>query len=74
MKISLVLEDIGAGPQIVFSSASPDEATRFYKTRTTPGKLALVVNPRLERYRKIKAEPVVVAAEPEPKRRRTSLL
>ena len=55
MKISLVLEDIGAGPQIIFSGNNPDEAIKFYKARQTPGKLAVVINPTIDRSRKIKA-------------------
>ena len=76
MKISFVLEDIGAGAQVIYSSHSPEEAIQFYKARNTPGKLALVINPRLERSRKIKPENAtpVVAVDPEPKRKRQSLL
>lgn len=61
MKISLVLEDIGAGPTVIFSGTNPDEAIKFYKARQTPGKLAVVINPPIDRSRKIKA--VIGASE-----------
>lgn len=59
MKVSLVLEDSGAGPQVIFTSNCADEARRFYKARTAPGKLELIVNPRPDFARTIKASPVV---------------
>lgn len=48
MKISLVLEDVGAGPQIIFSSGQPDEARQFYKAHNSPGRVYLVCNPTPE--------------------------
>lgn len=48
MKISLVLEDLGAGPQIIFSTGSPDEARRFYKAHDGAGRVYLVINPTPE--------------------------
>lgn len=48
MKISLVLEDLGAGPQIIFSTGSPDEARRFYKAHQGAGRIYLVCNPSPE--------------------------
>jgi len=48
MKISLVLEDVGAGPQIIFSTGSPDEARKFYKAHNNPGRVYLVCNPTPE--------------------------
>lgn len=48
MKISLVLEDIGAGPQVIFSTGSPDEARRFYKAHNGAGRIYLVCNPSPE--------------------------
>jgi len=58
MKISLVLEDVGAGPQVVLSTASPEEALRFYKTHkaSRDSVLSLIINPPVELHRKIKAE------------------
>jgi len=54
MKISLVLEDAGSGPRVVYSSTSPEEARKFYKNYTAPGKLELVINPRPEYMRTIR--------------------
>ena len=48
MKISLVLEDLGAGPQVILSTGSPDEARRFYKAHNSPGRVYLVCNPTPE--------------------------
>ena len=48
MKISLVLEDIGAGPQVILSTGSPDEARKFYKSHNSPGRVYLVCNPTPE--------------------------
>lgn len=48
MKISLVLEDVGAGPQIIFSAGSPDEARRYYKAHNGAGRIYLVINPSPE--------------------------
>ena len=48
MKISLVLEDVGAGPQIIFSTGSPDEARRFYKAHNGVGRIYLICNPTPE--------------------------
>lgn len=58
MKISLVLEDIGAGPQVILSTDNPDEAQRFYKAHTSEvtSKVYLVVNPPVVLHRKIKVE------------------
>ena len=59
MKISLVIEDVGAGPQVLLSTSSPEEALRFYKAHKSSrdSVLALIVNPSTELHRKIKAEP-----------------
>lgn len=57
MKISLVLEDLGAGPQIIFSTGSPDEARRFYKAHNGAGRIYLVVNPSPENVKLNKAAP-----------------
>lgn len=57
MKISLVLEDLGAGPQIIFSTGSPDEARRFYKSHNGAGRVYLVVNPTPENVKLNKAAP-----------------
>jgi hypothetical protein len=48
MKISLVLEDLGAGPQVILSTGSPDEARKFYKAHSNPGRVYLVCNPTPE--------------------------
>lgn len=48
MKISLVLEDVGAGPQVIFSSGQPDEARRYYKAHQGAGRIYLVINPSPE--------------------------
>ena len=69
MKISLILEDTGTGPQVVYSSTNPDEALIEYKTRATTGKLALLVNPRLDYHRKA---PKVLATAPAPKTKRAT--
>lgn len=60
MKISLVLEDVGAGPQVIFSSGQPDEARRFYKAHNGPGRIYLVCNPTPEgsKLNKATAQPV----------------
>jgi hypothetical protein len=71
MKISLVLEDIGAGPQVVFSTPNPAEALEDYKTRKTVGKLALVINPAVELHRKGERAQVLTAA---PKRKAATLI
>ena len=71
MKISLVLEDVGAGPQVVFSSHNPEEALAEYKTRATTGKLALIVNPRLELHRK--APKVLASAAPVVRKKRETV-
>lgn len=57
MKISLVLEDVGAGPQIIFSTGSPDEARRFYKAHNAAGRVYLVCNPTPEGSKLNKATP-----------------
>lgn len=54
MKISLVLEDAGSGPRVVYSSISAEEARKFYKNYTAPGKLELVINPKPEYMRTIR--------------------
>ena len=58
MKISLVLEDVGAGPQVILSTSTPEEALKFYKAHKSSrdSVLALIVNPPVELHRKIKAE------------------
>lgn len=48
MKISLVLEDLGAGPQVILSTGSPDEARKFYKAHNAAGRVYLVCNPTPE--------------------------
>ena len=48
MKISLVLEDVGAGPQVILSTGSPDEARKFYKAHNAAGRVYLVCNPTPE--------------------------
>ena len=57
MKISLVLEDVGAGPQVIFSTGSPDEARKFYKTHNAAGRVYLVCNPTPEGVKLNKAAP-----------------
>lgn len=54
MKISLVLEDAGSGPRVVYSSTSTEEARKFYKNYTASGKLELVINPKPEYMRTIR--------------------
>lgn len=68
MKVSLILEDLGAGAQVVYASNNPDEALREYKTRHTAGKLALVINPRIDFHRK--APKVLATPAPAPRRKR----
>ena len=63
MKISLVFEDIGAGPQVILSTDNPDEAQRFYKAHKSEvdSKIYLVVNPPVVLHRKIKTDPKPVS-------------
>jgi hypothetical protein len=58
MKLSLVLEDVGGGPQIILSTDNTDEATRFYKAHQSEmdSKVYLVINPPVTLNRKIKVE------------------
>jgi len=65
MKISLVIEDTGAGPQVIFSSSEPADARQFFKTHTNPGKLILVCNPAPDNFRTIRG---TLAVEVEPAR------
>ena len=77
MKISLVLEDIGAGPQVIFSTGSPDEARKFYKANNSPGRVYLVCNPTPEGVKLNKAQTLVetfVAEKPVSRRKAESLL
>lgn len=77
MKISLVLEDIGAGPQVIFSTGSPDEARKFYKAHNSPGRVYLVCNPTPEGVKLNKAQTPVetfVAEKPVSRRKAESLL
>jgi hypothetical protein len=76
MKISLVIEDAGSGPQVIFSSPEPADARRFFKAHTNPGKLVLVCNPSPENYRTIRGTPIVetVAAKPPIRRVKEPLL
>lgn len=67
MKISLVLEDVGAGPQVIFSTGSPDEARRFYKAHDGAGRIYLVVNPSPENIKLNK--PAVEAPKPVSRRK-----
>jgi hypothetical protein len=61
MKISLVIEDAGSGPQVIFSSPEPADARQFFKTHANPGKLVLVCNPTPDNFRTIRGTPVVEA-------------
>jgi hypothetical protein len=71
MKISLVLEDIGAGPQVIFSTGSPDEARKFYKAHNAAGRVYLVCNPTPEGVKLNKAQtPVETSEAPKPASRR----
>ena len=72
MKISLVLEDVGAGPQVIFSTGSPDEARKFYKSHNAAGRVYLVCNPTPEGVKLNKAQTPVetfVAEKPASRRR-----
>jgi hypothetical protein len=64
MKISLVIEDAGAGPQIIFSSPEPEDARRFFKAHTNPGKVVLVCNPTPDNFRTIRGTPVFESVKP----------
>lgn len=64
MKISLVIEDAGAGPQIIFTSTEPADAREFFKSHTNPGKLVLVCNPTPDNFRTIRGTPVVESVKP----------
>jgi hypothetical protein len=75
MKISLVIEDIGAGPQVIFTSHEPAEARQFFKAHANPGKLVLVCNPAPDNFRTIRGKTLVetlVDAEPARPARRAS--
>ena len=65
MKVSLVLEDNGHGPRVLYTSTNPEEARRFYKTYGSPGKLELIINPRPDYSRTIKPQMAAPVAEPE---------
>jgi (2Fe-2S) ferredoxin len=69
MKVSLVLEDAGCGPRVIYTSTNPEDARRFYKTHNAPGKIELVINPRADLFRTIKPSPVVEVEAPKPVRR-----
>lgn len=72
MKISLVLEDVGAGPQVIFSTGSPDEARKFYKAHNAAGRVYLVCNPTPEGSKLNKAQTLVetfVAEKPVSRRK-----
>ena len=69
MKISLVIEDIGAGPQVIFTSHEPAEARQFFKAHTNPGKLVLVCNPAPDNFRTIRGTPAVEVEPARPARR-----
>lgn len=70
MKISLVLEDVGAGPQVIFSSGQPDDARRFYKAHQGPGRIYLVCNPSPENIKLNKGTPAQPQAAEKPARQR----
>jgi hypothetical protein len=78
MKISLVIEDAGAGPQVIFSSTEPADARAFFKAHANPGKLILVCNPAPDNFRTIRGKTLVetfVEAEPlKPARRKAEPL
>ena len=59
MKISLVIEDAGAGPQVIFSSTEPADARAFFKGHANPGKLILVCNPTPDNFRTIRGKTLV---------------
>jgi hypothetical protein len=59
MKISLVIEDAGAGPQVIFSSTEPADARAFFKAHANPGKLILVCNPSPDNFRTIRGKTLV---------------
>jgi hypothetical protein len=69
MKISLVIEDSGAGPQVIFSSSEPADARQFFKTHTNPSKLVLVCNPTPDNFRTIRGTPVAEVEAPKLARR-----
>jgi hypothetical protein len=78
MKISLVIEDAGTGPQVIFSSTEPADARAFFKAHANPGKLILVCNPAPDNFRTIRGKTLVetfVDAEPaRPARRKAEPL
>ena len=82
MKVSLVLEDNGHGPRVLYTSTNPEEARRFYKSYGSPGKLELIINPRPDYSRTIKpqmavaapvSEPELIETKPAPRRRESVL-
>ncbi len=70
MKVSLVLEDAGCGPRVIYTSTNPEEARQFYKAHSTPGKIELIINPRADLFRTIKPSPVVEIETAKPVSRR----
>jgi len=64
MKISLVIEDAGAGPQVIFTSTEPADARAFFKAHANPGKLVLVCNPTPDNFRTIRGTPMIEAVKP----------
>lgn len=72
MKISLVLEDVGAGPQIIFSSSEPADAREFYKAHNGAGRVFLVINPSEEAFKFNK--PKETPAKPAPRRKTETLI
>jgi len=59
MKISLVIEDTGAGPQVIYTSPEPADARAFFKAHVNPGKLVLVCNPTPDNFRTIRGKTLV---------------
>jgi len=74
MKISLVIEDAGAGPQVIYTSPEPADARAFFKAHTNPGKLVLVCNPTPDNFRTIRGTPVIESVKPVSRRKAEPLL
>lgn len=74
MKISLVIEDTGAGPQVIYTSHEPADAREFFKAHTNPSKLVLVCNPAPDNFRTIRGTPVVESVKPVSRRKAETLI
>lgn len=74
MKISTVIHNSGNGDwRPVFHSNIAEEAIEFYRAFNEPGKVALILNPPIDRSKTIRAAaetPILTPDEPVSRRRK----